>query len=281
MNPPRKTLLLAVLATLVCVIPAAAQVPRVAPSPGFVLVTERAVAGVTVQQWVRGSSPEVSPAGMCECMTVVYQGTTPVLTLGQPDLVSAITINEVSGRDINGDGVADLVVDEWSGGAHCCYETTIYSLEQRPRPLLSLQAGNCGPGELLDLDGDGRLEVVTCDDRWAATYCPFAFSPMPRVVFAYDVVTREYVPDTPRFARRSGDQLAAAVSEAERAVRDIDIREPGREKCAVLGPALTSMYEGRVDDGVAIIRRVYTRADRDELEREVVAQVMSSPLWRR
>lgn len=32
------------------------------------------------------------------------------------------------GKDITGDGIGNLLISEWSGGAHCCYEYFIYSL---------------------------------------------------------------------------------------------------------------------------------------------------------
>ena len=31
------------------------------------------------------------------------------------------------GKDITGDGVPDLVVSEWSGGAHCCFVYNVFS----------------------------------------------------------------------------------------------------------------------------------------------------------
>ena len=46
-----------------------------------------------------------------------------------------------------------------------------------------LVSTGCGPGEFRDLDGNGTMEFITCDDRWGYAYCSFAESPFPSVVF--------------------------------------------------------------------------------------------------
>ena len=258
---------------------AAAQTPRVPPHPEFVFANERDVRGLTVQQWVNKASPEISPSGTCECITVVYQGARLILTLGQADLVSAMAVHELSGRDINGDGRTDLIVTDWSGGAHCCYSIDVYSLEQTPKPLLSLNVGNCGTPDLSDLNGDGRLEIITCDDQWSSAYCVFAFAPMPRVVFEYDRARGKYVPATPRFRNYFSKEVTVLSSDAQRQIADNQGRDPGLDKCAVLGPALAMMYQGRFTDGVTLIRRLYKQPDRQQFERDTVGMVRSSPLW--
>src|SRR5260370_31812011 len=40
----------------------------------------------------------------------------------------ALSINRLSGTDINGDGKPELIVQGYSGGAHCCYTYRIISL---------------------------------------------------------------------------------------------------------------------------------------------------------
>ena len=64
--------------------------PKTAPGDGYVLYEERTVGVFTVQKWMSASSPEVSPAGMCECLTVVYQGDRRLATLGEAGLLALI-----------------------------------------------------------------------------------------------------------------------------------------------------------------------------------------------
>lgn len=86
------------------------------------------------------------------------------------------------GVDITRDGVPDLILSEYSGGAHCCSMYWVLELdpEQGPRPLARVDALH-GDALFEDLDGDGVFEVLTQD--WTFAYWPtsFAGSPHPDV----------------------------------------------------------------------------------------------------
>jgi FG-GAP repeat protein len=258
---------------------ARAQTPREAPQEGYSLHDERSVGAFVIQRWVSAATPEVSPAGMCDCLTLVYVGDRRVVTMGTAGTLSAYTMSDLTGTDINGDGFPDLVASAWSGGAHCCYSTAVYSVGQDVKPILVLETGNCGPGEFEDLDGNGTKEFITCDDRWAYIYCSFADSPFPRVIYSYDGTRGSYVLETPRFANRYRDQLAAALDEAQNWMSESGGRDLGLDKCRLLRPTLGLMYGGRFSDGLALIRGLYRGADRADFERETIEKVRSSPLW--
>ena len=169
----------------------------------------------------------MSPSGTCECLTTVYLGDRLLLTLGQEGLVSAITVADPSGRDITGDGSPDVVVTEWSGGAHCCYSTTVYSVEagNAVREIFGANTGSCMTN-FEDLDGDRRLELVTCEDGWESDYCSFAEAPFAPVVFAYSLSTRAYVPATPRYRNRYTRDIAESTRRAEAEIRQRNGRDP-------------------------------------------------------
>jgi hypothetical protein len=269
----------AVATVLLWAIPAVAQTPREAPHDGYGLHDERTVGPFTIQRWVNSAMPEVSPAGMCDCVTVVYQGVRRVMTFGRPGTMTAFTASDLSGTDINADGFPDLVVSAWSGGAHCCYSSGVYSVGESVKAILVLETGNCGSGELEDLDGNGTREFITCDDQWAYAYCSFADSPLPRVIYSYDPSRSMYVVDTPRFAGRYRDQLAEALDEAQTWLSASGGRDQGLDKCRLLRPVLGLMYSGRFSDGVLLLRGLYRGADREQFEREVTQRVRESRLW--
>jgi hypothetical protein len=201
------------------------------------------------------------------------------MTFGRPGTMTAFTASDLSGTDINADGFPDLVVSAWSGGAHCCYSSGVYSVGEGVKAILVLETGNCGPGELEDLDGNGTREFVTCDDQWAYAYCSFADSPFPRVIYSYDPSRGMYVVDTPRFAGRYRDQLAEALDEAQTWLSESGGRDQGLDKCRLLRPVLGLMYSGRFSDGVLLLRGLYRGADREQFEREVTQRVHESRMW--
>lgn len=87
----------------------------------------------------------------------------------------------VPGTDIDGNGIPDLLLYEYSGGAHCCY--TVWHIECGERPFVrcGLYTGHSRP-VFGDMDGDGRVEVRLVDTSYAYWNECYAASPFPPVV---------------------------------------------------------------------------------------------------
>jgi len=45
-------------------------------------------------------------------------------------------------RDLTGDGVKDVIIQSWSGGAHCCYTFDVFSLGKELHRIWHHEAGN-------------------------------------------------------------------------------------------------------------------------------------------
>lgn len=57
------------------------------------------------------------------------------------EFVEAENQNKLSLSDLNGDGVPDFVVRQWSGGAYCCYTYEIFSMSPDCKRLWHNEAG--------------------------------------------------------------------------------------------------------------------------------------------
>lgn len=87
-----------------------------------------------------------------------------------------------AGTDLDGDGTPDLLIYDYSGGAHCC--TSVKHIVCSDPPVLVAQiAGWHDVPVYKDVDNDGRYEMSLCDSSYAYWNACFACSPMPRVIY--------------------------------------------------------------------------------------------------
>lgn len=114
-------------------------------------------------------------------------------------------------RDLDRDGEPEVLVDFYSGGAHCCYYTDVYRYVARSRTYRPT-VGYWGDlsSKLVDLGLDGRPEFRTGDDRFAYAFASFAASAFPIRILRFDhgrfvEVTRRF----PRLVRRDAAELYA------------------------------------------------------------------------
>ena len=87
-------------------------------------------------------------------------------------------------KDITGDGIPDLIISMWSGGAHCCYSTYIFSLGEQFNKIDEIE-GYHDVFDFKDFNGDGIYELVGRDWVFAYWRVPFASSPAPLVILEY------------------------------------------------------------------------------------------------
>lgn len=86
--------------------------------------------------------------------------------------------------DLDGDGEPEVLVDQFSGGAHCCEYTRIYRFDGTAYTSLVVDWGNYGYS-LEDLDADGVPELSTFDDRFAYTFTAYVASVPPIRILRY------------------------------------------------------------------------------------------------
>lgn len=112
--------------------------------------------------------------------------------------------------DLDGDGEPEILVDVFTGGAHCCAMTEFLRFTGTGYAPLEVTWGDAGY-QLRDLDHDGRPEIVTLDDAFAGAFSSFAASVLPARVLQYragvlNTVTRSFpgpVRSNLRIARRT------------------------------------------------------------------------------
>jgi len=63
--------------------------------------------------------------------------------------------------DINGDGWPEVVLEDYSGGAHCCTLLIVLSLRAEGPAVIFAEHLGSASASMQDLDGDGRKEILT------------------------------------------------------------------------------------------------------------------------
>jgi subtilisin-like proprotein convertase family protein len=89
-------------------------------------------------------------------------------------------------RDLDRDGEPEILVDAFTGGAHCCTYSVVYRYV-RARATYSSRIVQWGNGgyRLADLDRDGAPEFSSTDDRFAYAFTSFVASFEPIRILRY------------------------------------------------------------------------------------------------
>jgi len=165
--------------------------------------------------------------------------------------------------DLDGDGEPEVLVELFSGGAHCCFSTVFLRFDgRRYRGLMHLW-GDVGY-HLARLDNDGP-ELVSADDRFAYEFTSFAESAFPVQIWRYERGTLVDVTGEYRYAiRNDANRLWHAY---------LKLRgEPQGDVRGVLAAWLADEYRlGRAGDAWKQIDAAFRRGD--------VSAPRVDPLW--
>jgi hypothetical protein len=118
--------------------------------------------------------------------------------------------------DLNNDGVEEIILEEYSGGAHCCTQWHILSLGDEFKLLANLDAKD-GDFKLQDIDNDRIYEIKTADYGFAYWNASFSECSPPQVVLAYQ--NGQYAPSA-KLMRKTVNlrRLKAEISEIRRKI---------------------------------------------------------------
>jgi hypothetical protein len=167
-------------------------------------------------------------------------------------------------KDLTGDGIPDLVMISSSGGAHCCFETIVFSLGATVKKVATFDAGHSNRGfQFKDLDGDGVYEAIGPD--WTFAYWNTAFGGSPAPVVTYRYVTGVY-----RLAldlMRKPPASRNEIEECLRSIRDGKKKfqaERIRPQFSVVGPLmwgfmLDLIYSGNGDQAMKFFDEAWSR----------------------
>jgi hypothetical protein len=186
-------------------------------------------------------------------------------------------------------GGKQLVVEQYTGGAHCCTVYRVYDLGAQLRTLFD--GDEFGVDEIgedinvVDIDRDGRYEFTQMVMAFDYFMTSHAGSVFPTAVFAYDDAAGRYVPSNRKFSAYLLRGVARDVRKVEALNRRLTKKERagtfhGEHFRTVLDVLLKYVYAGEEGKGWKFFDSHYMLADKSEVEAGVKSKLNESAIYR-
>jgi hypothetical protein len=167
--------------------------------------------------------------------TTVFDEAVDIPTCQEPYCVPAGAFEDsdtVRVGDLDADGEPEVLVDVFTGGAHCCFATEILRFDGTSYRASSRNWADARY-RLADLDDDGRPEFRTSDTRFAYAFASFADSAFPIRVLAWS---------NGQFANVTRQHAALIRKDAKRWKRLYHGRRHGNRSLGVLAAWTADQY---------------------------------------
>ena len=214
---------------------------------------------------------------------LVYSETSMLFRVGA-DIEQTGHKSEIApGADITGLGLPNLIVSEWTGGAHCCYLFHVFELGDRFREVAKLNGQHAGGSDFADVDHDGRYEFLTYDSTFAYWKASFAESPAPQVVLKFREGAYHVAPELMKRPAPAMDQLATAIEHVRENPRWIGSKDlpEGAVPPDLWRNMLELMYTGHAGLAWRFLHETWPadRPGKDVFVKEFCARLAESPYW--
>jgi hypothetical protein len=186
-----------------------------------------------------------------------------------------------------GNDAQQLIVEQYSGGAHCCYTYSLYDLGSDGR--LIFETEKFGTGNALtpvDVDGDGQLELVHSVMAFDYFHASHASSVFPEAVFSFDKKSGEYRPANDKLSAYVLRDLKDDIKELETLKAEKSTDEPEiyseRYFSAVLQVTLKYIYAGKREEGWAYFNQEYKPHEgisKEKMRAEIAEQLQREPVY--
>jgi hypothetical protein len=186
-----------------------------------------------------------------------------------------------AGTDLTGDGVPNLVVTEWSGGAHCCLLLTVFAAGEEFRQVAQIDLEHTSGAYFSDADGDGRWELTAYDWTFAYWNASFAFSAAPEIVLRLEQGKFRLAADRMRKPPPSPEEMAPLLAQA-RADENWGSPEEIPQDLLLPHVLLDLIYGGHAKEAWPFLQQAWPagRRGREKYIAEFRKQLARSPYWK-
>ncbi len=187
------------------------------------------------------------------------------------------------GQSITTDHQPNLVISEWSGGAHCCFTYHIFQIGNQFKFLGSVEGVNSGV-DFKDVNRNGDLRLVVYDWTFEYWHAGFADSPSAKVILRYQ--KGKYKPDLELMRKPAPTQqtLKAKAKEIEKAFSEV-VSDPGHAFSApsvLWGEMLDLIYSGNMKSAWELLDLSWPtdKPGKSKFKKAFLKQLSTSPYYR-
>ena len=179
-----------------------------------------------------------------------------------------VSIHQGSAEDLFGDGHPGLVLEGYSGGAHCCYTYVIVDLGDLP--VILQPVTNESPFYFFKDEASHQFRVMTSDGAfdYFDGMC-HACAPFPRVVLRID---RDGLHDvSSQFTEQYDSEIALARARiAEGEISKFQIADFEDAKKVVLEIVFSYLYSGRETQAWQTLDEMWPAGDRERVKGVII-----------
>jgi len=175
----------------------------------------------------------------------------------------------MTAEDLDNDGKKELLMDQYTGGAHCCSYIVAFKMLNDKIAVLDTLFWYDSGYEIKDIDGDGTKELTGNSAGFAYAFTNFAQSYFPVVIYKfknnkfYDA-TKQFpvvVEKDIKFLKGELKNYIAKGFECPKAGEDTFNTDAGAVK-AILGPIVADYSNlNKTDEGYDYVKKIYKCKD--------------------
>jgi hypothetical protein len=113
----------------------------------------------------------------------------------------------ISLKDLDANGITEVIITTFSGGAHCCTNHVIYTWQEKQFTKIETGYSDGTGGAFEDLNGDGKYEFLTYDNSFLYMFSSYAGSFPPSLIYSFQNGKLENV------TRQNQKQLRSVVKQ--------------------------------------------------------------------
>ncbi len=175
-----------------------------------------------------------------------------------------------------------LIVQQNSGGAHCCRFWKIYDLFPQPRLIFDSTpypiADAWEEKKIIDLNKDGIFELIHADDQFAYfDGLTFTGSPLPTVIFKYNKMSKRYIPANSSFSWYIHKELANLRNWYQEQEKNNGFINAASY---VLDFMLPDLFLGRKKQAWGFFESNYAPSDKKRMKRLITERLKTDGIYR-